>query len=213
MVALRIAFAVIVLCALVLVPFLLWGDAIDHALAGWMQTTSGVWAIVALVVGLLSADVVLPLPSSLVAAWAGAQLGLFLGALAVFFGLTIGNLIGYWLGRRFGASAAQRMTGGEGRLPETIGVPILCLTRPVPVLSEPATVIAGAGRMPLGTFLAAVGLSNAGIALVYGAFGAWAQDTSSFLLVFAAAVAVPAAGFVIYFAGTGGLSRRATGAD
>lgn len=207
MIALRIAVAVLILCACVLVPFLIWGDAIELWVAAQMQSRSGLWAVAALVVGLLSADVVLPLPSSLVAVGAGAKLGLVYGALAIFSGLMIGNLFGYWLGRRFGIAVATKMTGGQARLPDEIGISMLCLTRPVPVLSEPATVIAGAGGMPLPQFLFSVGLSNAGIALVYGYLGALAVDVGSFLLVFLAAVAVPALGYLIYLAGTAMRSR------
>ena len=208
MVALRLTLAILLLCVLVLIPFLIWGEAMEHWIVARTNASLAKPAIAALIVGLLSADVVLPLPSSLVAVWGGAKLGIFWGATAIFVGLMIGNLIGFWTGRRFGVPVVKRVMGGQAQLPDRIGVAMLCLTRPVPVLSESATVIAGAGDMSFKQFLFAAGLSNAGIAIVYGVLGALATDVGSFLFVFAAAIAVPAIGYLVYLAGMSFLSAE-----
>ena len=63
----------------------------------------------------------------------------------------------------------------------------------MPVLAEAATVAARAGAMPLRRFALATGLANAGIALVYVAL---AGPAESFVMLFAAAIAVPAAGWI-----------------
>ena len=86
-------------------------------------------------------------------------------------------------------------------LPPTIGIATLCLTRPVPVLSEAAAVMAGAGGLPLRQFLLATGLANLGIAVCYAILGAAAQDAGGFLLVFAASLTVPVAGYCLYWLG------------
>jgi len=197
--AIFLALAIVALCAAVLIPFLIWGEAIEQWVTLQLAQPYGPFALAGLVVALLSADIVLPLPSSLVAVGAGTQLGFVLAVAAIFVGLMIGNLIGYALGRRFGVGFAERMMGGKAQLPHHIGTAMLCLTRPVPVLSEAATVIAGAGAMPLPIFVISTGLSNMGIAVVYASLGALASDLDSFLLVFAAAVFVPAAGYAIYW--------------
>ncbi|MGA9582760.1 MAG: hypothetical protein WBR13_12415, partial [Allosphingosinicella sp.] len=71
------------------------------------------------------------------------------------------------------------------------------LTRAVPVLAEASTVAAGLAAMPLRRFALATGLANAGIALVYVAWGAAAGGSAgSFLMLLAGAIAVPAAGWI-----------------
>src|SRR4051794_8136916 len=83
--------------ALVVVPFLLFEDSVLK-LTGLLMNTQHRWALASLVVGLLAADVFLPIPSSLVATGAGALLGYTLGFSAIWIGLTLGCVLGYWFG-------------------------------------------------------------------------------------------------------------------
>jgi uncharacterized membrane protein YdjX (TVP38/TMEM64 family) len=147
---------------------------------------------------LLAADIVLPLPSSIICATAGAFLDFVPAVLSMFAGLMASSLIGYELGRRFGRQFAEKIAGRRLRLPMTIGA-TLCLTRPVPVLSEAMAVLAGAGSVPIRTFLLATGLSNLGVAICYALLGAAAQDAGGFLLVLAASLVVPAGGYAVYW--------------
>lgn len=57
MVALRLTLAILLLCALVLVPFLIWGEAMEHWIVARTNAPLAKPAIAALIVGLLSAVV------------------------------------------------------------------------------------------------------------------------------------------------------------
>jgi membrane protein DedA with SNARE-associated domain len=103
--------------------------------------------------GLLAADVLLPIPSSIVGTLLGARLGLVSGLLSAWLGLMIGNLVGYALGRLLLARFGER-------LPQAPTALALFLSRPVPVLAEAATFTAGAERMPLGRFLPVCAFGN-----------------------------------------------------
>ncbi|HEY0130704.1 MAG TPA: VTT domain-containing protein [Allosphingosinicella sp.] len=193
----------LMLLALILVPFLLLEAQIlefADALFGGASGQGG--ALLALViVALFAGDAVLPVPSSLVSVAAVALFG-WAGGLLIWIGMTIGCGLGYWLGSQAGRPLAQRFIGpGEvaraQRIAADLGLATLVLTRAVPVLAEAATVSAGLAAMPFGRFALATGLANAGIAIVYAVWGAAAAGSAgSFLMLFTAAIAVPALGWI-----------------
>ena len=190
------------LLAVILVPFLLFeGEVLELAdsLFGGGGQAGALLALA--IVALFAGDVVLPVPSSLVSVAAVALFG-WAGGLLIWIGMTIGCGFGYWLGRRAGRPLAERFIGPDEvararRIAGDLGPATLVLTRAVPVLAEAATMAAGLAAMPFGRFALVTGLANAGIALVYVALGsAAAGSAGSFVLLFAAAIAVPAFGWI-----------------
>lgn len=201
--ALRWTLFAAALLAAILVPFALAGEWMDAwSVARLQALAERPAAVAALVVGLLAGDVLLPVPSSIVATLSGAALGVLGGTLATFAGMTAGCLVAYALGRTAGAGAVTRMVGDTEVVRLRVlagrhGAWSLALTRAVPVLAEASTLLAGAAAMPLGRFLAVTSAANLGIAAVYAAVGAHAADVRSFLLALAAAVGVPLAGWLL----------------
>jgi uncharacterized membrane protein YdjX (TVP38/TMEM64 family) len=190
----------VALVALILVPFFLFADVFD-ALAARLARGEGSTWYAALVMGaLLAFDVVLPVPSSLVSAAAGALLGFWRGAVVIWAGMTISCAAGYWIGAR-SAAAARRFVGDAALaraalVAERYGRLALVLCRPVPVLAEASTVFAGLVRAPWGRVFWACALSNLGIALGYAAVGTFAMHADSFLLAFGGALALPGVAFL-----------------
>jgi uncharacterized membrane protein YdjX (TVP38/TMEM64 family) len=136
--------------------------------AGWVAALIGV--------GLLVADVALPVPSSAVMVAHGALFGLLPGAgLSVVGGLAA-TLAGFALGRR-GRPAVQRIAGPAqlaraDRLLTRWGWLAIAVTRPVPVLAETLAVLAGTSPMRWSTAALA---GTAGVvvpAFLYAATGA-----------------------------------------
>lgn len=193
----RWTIAIGVLLALIVVPFLLFGDALEQwAVRGVQQLSERPGAVSAFVAALLAADVFLPIPSSLVSTAAGVLLGPWLGTAASFVGMTVGCGIGYWLGRSLGRGAESRfLTSVDlarlNALAARHGPWLLVVARPLPVVAEASVVLAGMGAMPLRRFVPQVALSNLGISAVYAIVGAYAAGRESFLLAFAGAVLVP----------------------
>jgi uncharacterized membrane protein YdjX (TVP38/TMEM64 family) len=189
-----------VLVTLILVPFFLFADVFD-ALAARLARGEGSTWYAALVIGaLLASDIVLPVPSSLVSAAAGALLGFWRGAVVIWVGMTISCVAGYWIGAR-SATVAQRFVGEAALARAALvanryGRLALVLCRPVPVLAEASTVFAGLVRAPWRRMFWTCALSNLGIALGYSAVGAFAMRADSFLLAFAGALALPALAFL-----------------
>lgn len=114
---------------------------------------------------LLAADVLLPIPSSIVGSLLGARLGFLPGFLCAWSGLVLGNLAGYGAGRLLLARLSPA-------LPRTPTLLILFISRPVPVFAEAVTFAAGAGRMALAPFLAASAAGNGLYALALAGNGA-----------------------------------------
>jgi uncharacterized membrane protein YdjX (TVP38/TMEM64 family) len=184
--------------ALILAPFLLFEDEMSAWAGRLTQPERHAGAIALAVIGFLASDVLLPVPSSVVSTASGAALGFLPGLGASVVGMTLGSLIGYGLGRKYGLSLVRRLA--RERDLELVSsrfrrsaVWALAAMRPVPVLAEASALFAGVAKMPLLTYLAVTTLANIGISAIYCAAGANALHGGSFLLAFAASLALPGA--------------------
>ncbi len=181
-----------VVLAVPIVPFLGFGESAETQIAGWLDNSLSPGAAAALVIGLLAADIFLPVPSSLVGTFAGRMLGFMAGTAASWFGMTLGAIVAFWLVRWFGRPLARRFSSEEelnrmDSLADRYGILVLVLARPVPVFAEASVLLMGTMRLSWWRFFVAVGLSNFAIAAVYAALG----DRVSLPAALAAAIAIP----------------------
>jgi uncharacterized membrane protein YdjX (TVP38/TMEM64 family) len=184
-----------VLVAVVLIPFFVFEPQFER-LATWLaQGNASGWATAAAIGGLLTFDVFLPVPSSIVSTAAGALLGFWAGAAVIWTGMTVGCLVAYAFGA-YAAAPARRLVGADGLLRaagvmDRYGPWAIVVCRPIPVLAESSVVFAGLVRTPLSPFVWLTALSNLGIAIAYAAVGAFSMQAGSFLWTFAGAIALP----------------------
>jgi uncharacterized membrane protein YdjX (TVP38/TMEM64 family) len=145
-------------------------------------------------VALLVADVVLPVPSSLVMVAHGALFGVVVGALLSLMGSVGAGLFGFGLGRRGGPLLGRLVPAEEqaraNRLLERWGDLAVIATRPVPVLAETVAILAGASpmtwrRMTLATLVGALPGC-----LLYAIAGATAAAFDSGTAVFVIVLAI-----------------------
>jgi membrane protein DedA with SNARE-associated domain len=189
--------------ALIIVPFLIWEEPITAWTTRQLAETSGRAAIGMLVVALLAADVLLPIPSSFVAAGAVSLLGAWQGGGSVCIGMTLAAWLGYALGLWGGQPLAARMAGEvelarAANLMERHGSWLLLICRGVPVLAEASTLLAGATRLAPLRFALATGLGNAGLALAYALIGVLdLAGTAALLAPFVFGIAVPGLALLI----------------
>lgn len=156
---------------------------------------SGGVATAAFGIFLLIADVVLPVPSSLIMIANGAFFGLTIGMLLSIVGGVGASIVGYLLGRS-GSSYINRIVSESDRnkatsLMNKYGMMALIVSRSIPVVSETMSIIAGMTnvhpwRMVIASFL---GIIPA--AAIYAITGAFAMNIESgfwsFILVLAIA--------------------------
>jgi uncharacterized membrane protein YdjX (TVP38/TMEM64 family) len=188
----------VLLLAAILVPFVVWEEALVATSRRLLASEENRALVAALAALLLALDLVLPIPSSFVSAAAVAALGAIPGALVIWLGMTAGALAGYALGRSGGSTAVERFVGpGEleraERLMARFGSAVIIVCRGVPVLAEASVLVAGAARMRFATFAGVSAAANLGLAAAYallsrlGSSGAAAAVTP-----FVLGIAVPA---------------------
>ena len=136
----------------------------------------------ALGVGLLVADALLPVPSSLVMIALGALYGPLVGALLSLAGRFGMAVVGLAIGRA-GAPVFFKLIGESRRryaesLIERWGALALVFSRPVPILAETVALTAGAARLPWRRALPAALVGSLPEAIVYGLLGSAAASTA-----------------------------------
>jgi membrane protein DedA with SNARE-associated domain len=183
--------------AVPLVPFLAFGTRLDHAVAGWLDPPPAPQVLAAIEVGVLAADLLLPVPSSMVATLGGAHLGVVIGTGCAWLGMTAGAMLGWWLGHTAGAASLSSPTLAEQerltRQQRRFGPLAVVLTRPLPLVAEAAALMAGASGMSWRDFLIAAGSGNLAIALVWSLAGALGRQADSLQWVLIGSLAVPVA--------------------
>ena len=132
-----------------------------------------------LLILLLMADVLFPVPASLTMIACGAIFGFALGTLVALCGGVLATLLAYAIGRQSRDWVANRFVDTDQlREAQHIfnrwGVIAIVATRPIPLLSETIAIVAGTSEMgPRQIFIASVA-GNLPAALIY----AWAGSTA-----------------------------------
>ena len=171
-------------------------------LVGLSEREAGRSGAAAAIGGLLAADLVLPVPSSLLMTLAGFVSGVALGAGAAFVGAMLSAWIGFFACRRFGREAFLRLVGPKDvaaveRFVARYGAWAILLSRPVPMLTEVTSCVAGLSEMPARRFTALAAAGTLPICLVYAWAGARAHGDASLAWPIVIALAIPALGFAL----------------
>lgn len=179
-----------------IIPFLFFGSQLEHWLRNIAEDPPSQWATAGLVVGLLSTDILLPIPSSVISTLSGVQLGWWKGTLSTWLGMNLGATIGFALARKWGHRFAAWFSKPQDLermrpISDRYGPMVLVLTRALPVFAEASVLISGIHRLSWRRFLVPVVFSNLGIALGYAAFGDYANQNQSLALALGFSVAAP----------------------
>jgi uncharacterized membrane protein YdjX (TVP38/TMEM64 family) len=168
----------------------------------WMAAAGPAGA--ATVIGLLAADVFVPIPSSVIMILSGAAFGVWWGSLLAFAGSMGGEWLGFEIARRYGSAWAARFIGDDrevARLNAMLarhGAAAVAVTRPLPVVMETMSLVAGVSTMRRRTFLWASAIGTAPIVVIYAYAGAMSRDTGSLIPAIVILIAVGGAGLVWY---------------
>ena len=153
----------------------------------WLSRGGSLAAFVG--VGLLVADVVLPVPASLVMIAHGALFGPVLGTLLSLAGALGAGLFGFAIGRRGGPLLDRLLPEEERRRADALlqqwGDLAIVVTRPIPIVAETVAVLAGTSRLGWSRMAAATLAGSLPAALVYALTGALAAKLDNVPLVFA----------------------------
>lgn len=145
-------------------------------------------AAAALGVSLLIADVLLPIPSSLVMVAHGALFGVAVGTFLSLLGSVGAALFGFAIGRR-GGKLLERIVSPEERaradqMLVRWGALAVIVTRPIPLLAETVAIMAGASPLGWGRVALAALIGSLPPALLYALTGAAVANFQSTALMF-----------------------------
>lgn len=173
----------------------------------WMNQGGAIAACVG--VGLLIADVLLPVPSSLIMVAHGALFGVWVGTLLSLLGSVGAALFGFGIGRRGGKTLDKLVTAEERAHADMLlrrwGVLAIIVTRPVPILAETVAIVAGTSSLGWGSTAAAAFAGSVPPALLYAVTGAAVANLQSMTLVFGLVIAIAA---LIWLVGHRGFVAR-----
>lgn len=164
------------------VPFLSGAPDLPHA----------AYAAALLGIGLLTADAMLPVPSSLVMTALGVLFGLLVGTLLALIGSILGFVLAFWLGSRSSPFVRRLLTQEEmsraDRRLQKWGILAIIITRPVPILAETTAIVAGASRLPFGGSLLAAVAGLLPVCLAYAWAGSRARGFGAVAIIFLALI-------------------------
>jgi uncharacterized membrane protein YdjX (TVP38/TMEM64 family) len=181
-------------------PWLIWGEAFDRSfsLVGtltWLREL-GPWAAAA-GVGLLVADIALPIPSTIVMSALGATYGFWVGGLLAIVGSMLAGLTAYGLARWAGRPAAIWIAGEDSlvRTEELFargGAWLVLTSRWLPILPEAVACLAGLARMPFRTFFWALTVGSVPLGLTFAWIGTLTEDREGLALALSAGLPIGA---------------------
>ena len=160
--------------------------------------------VIAALVGiaLLVADVLLPVPSSLIMIANGAMFGIWTGTLLSMIGGVLASMAGFYLGKK-GAVIVNKfipVTEQERAkvLMEKWGLLAVIITRPVPVLAESVSIIAGVVKIKNSQMLFASVAGLLPAAIIYAVTGAYSITAQSTVWSFVSVIFI---GGIFWIAG------------
>jgi membrane protein YqaA with SNARE-associated domain len=186
----------LLLMAFVLLPFALWSDAFDHAAPLWLQVHNGAWWLATAGITLLIADVVLPIPSSIVGMALCWELGPVWGGISVAIGCMLAFIAGYGIGRLVPEPRLRLWIGAElwdsaQRHARQRAMWWIVVARPLPLLAEISALLAGVWRIPLLPALVNAAAASSVVGALYGASAWLGRDQPAVGMMLLALLALP----------------------
>jgi len=162
-------------------------------------------------IGLLLADLLLPIPGTIVMSALGAVYGVWLGGVLASVGSMLAGTLGYGVGRFFNETTARKWLGEKDfergkKVFAGRGAWVVAMSRAVPILPEVLSCMAGLLRMPFWKFFTALACGSIPMGFLFAWIGTAGRDSPAWGLGFS--IAVPA---VLW--GIAGILRRGGSED
>ncbi|GMU24659.1 MAG: hypothetical protein AMXMBFR13_47320 [Phycisphaerae bacterium] len=190
----RLLYLCVALAVLFALPLLIFQDRFDAAIesvggAAWLRGY-GSWAWAA-AIGLQVADLVLPVPATVIMAGLGVVYGPVLGGLIGAAGSMLAGALAYGAARLLGRPAARFLVG-ERDLEQARGFFAraggwaVAVSRPMPLLAEVSACLAGLAGMPSGRFFPALACGALPLGLAFATLGYSGSDRPALAVVISA---------------------------
>lgn len=141
---------------------------------------------------ILASDILLPVPSSVVMFTNGFVLDVAWGSLVSLFGLQIGAVVGYQLGKVGSKWRGNTNDQNSQFLLTKYGPWAILLSRGIPILSESICMVCGYNQVPFKTYFILNIIGYVPICILYAICGSMGFHQDAFLLTFGASILVAA---------------------
>lgn len=184
------------LCVFFLIGWWLFGSGLEDAWNGEVLAArfseSRQWAWLA-GIGLLVADLLLPVPGTVVMSALGAVYGFWLGGLLAAAGSMLAGMLGYAVGRFFKEGFSRKWLGERdfekgSALFERNGALVVAVSRALPILPEVLACMAGLLRMPFGKFSLALACGSVPMGFLFAWIGTLGREDPAWGLAFSLGV-------------------------
>jgi len=192
----RLVFLMVTLAVFFLLGWWAFGEGLEEAwnverLADRFEAARS-WAWLAGIL-LLIADLLLPIPGTVVMSALGAVYGFWIGGLISAIGAMLAGMFGYGVGRFFDEKFAKRWLGEEdfekGRnLFSKSGAWVVAVSRALPILPEVLSCMAGLLRMPFGKFMVALACGSVPMGFLFAWIGTVGREQPAWGLAFSLGV-------------------------
>ena len=192
----RLVWLMLAIAAFFLLCWALFGQGLEEAwdvekLAGHFENAKG-WAWLLGIV-LLMADLLLPIPGTVVMSALGVVYGFWIGGLLSSIGAMFAGMLGYGVGRFFDEKFAKRWLGEKDfdrgkSLFERSGAWVVAMSRALPILPEVLACMAGLLRMPFGKFVIALACGSVPMGFLFAWIGVMGRNQPAWGLAFSLGV-------------------------
>ena len=199
----KLPLIILAIVFVLLTPYFVWHDEMDAYFASesyqeWLLSVrSYAWLVG---IGLIVADLFLPIPAVPIMAAMGTLYGTLVGGLIATVGSMLAGLLAYGLSRWLGMKAARFLASDSElddlqRFFDSWGAAGIIASRALPVVPEVMTILAGLAKMHLGRFMLALTLGSVPVGFTFAWVGETAGASSSLLLVL---TLIPALAWCVY---------------
>jgi membrane protein DedA with SNARE-associated domain len=175
----------ILLSLLVITTFLLF-SGLQIKMQAWINSTSSAWTYMVISFGLLTADILLPVPSSLLMILNGKMLGILAGSTLSLIASMTASLMGFFLGRKSTRFVNQFFSAKDiaigNKLFNYYGSSFIAISKFIPVLSETISFISGCSEVSGNVFLFYSFIGNLFVSITYAFIGFFAFKYDSNIL-------------------------------
>ena len=199
----KLPLIILAIVFVLLTPYFIWHDEMDAYFASesyqqWLGSVRPyAWAVG---IGLIVADLFLPIPAVPIMAAMGTLYGTLVGGLIATAGSMLAGLLAYGLSRLLGLKAARFLASDSERddlerFFDSWGAAGIIASRALPVVPEVMTILAGLAKMHFWRFMLALALGSIPVGFVFAWVGQASGASSSLLLVLTLA---PALAWCVY---------------
>jgi uncharacterized membrane protein YdjX (TVP38/TMEM64 family) len=176
----------------IIIIFLIFGSFEKNIflLLEGLKTKPVEYSVYSLVI--LSADIVLPVPSSIVMYLNGFVLGIYGGAVLSFASLMVSSVAGYFIGKLTLGFQKKEPEKQASHLLHTFGALAIIITRGIPVISETICIVCGYNKMPFRKYVLNIIIGTVPLCILYAYFGYIGKDKNDFLPAFVCSILVSA---------------------